>query len=90
MPCLLAVLALAFPRVIFFLLWLLTSFFRSIPSMIMLILGFLLLPLTTIAYAYFTNTGHPRDAVFLVVIVVAALFDLGVLGHGATRRRRYN
>jgi hypothetical protein len=88
MPCLLAILALAFPRVVFALLWLFTNFFRSISSMIVLILGFLILPLTTIAYTYFMNTGHPRDAVFLVVLVVAALFDLGVIGHGAYRRRR--
>jgi hypothetical protein len=91
MPCLLAILALAFPRVVFVVLWLFTSFFRSISSMIVLILGFLFLPLTTIVYAYFANTGHPADAVFVVVIVLAALFDLGVIGHGEWRRRaRYD
>lgn len=88
MPCLLAILALAFPRVVFALLWLFTNFFRSMSSMIVLILGFLMLPLTTIVYAYFLNTHHPTDAVFLVVLVVAALFDLGMIGNGAYGRRR--
>jgi hypothetical protein len=87
MPCILALIALAFPRVVFAVLWLFTNFFRAVPSMIVLILGFLILPLTTIVYAYFANTGHPTDAVFLIVIIVAALFDLGVIGHGAYRRR---
>jgi hypothetical protein len=87
MPCILALIALAFPRVVFAVLWLFTNFFRAIPSMIVLILGFLILPLTTIVYAYFANTGHPTDAVFLIVIIVAALFDLGLIGHGAYRRR---
>ena len=87
MPCILALIALAFPRVVFVVLWLFTNFFRAIPSMIVLILGFLILPLTTIVYAYFANTGHPTDAVFLIVIIVAALFDLGLIGHGAYRRR---
>ena len=87
MPCLLALIALAFPRVVFVVLWLFTNFFRAIPTMIVLILGFLILPLTTMVYAYFANTGHPTDAVFLIVILVAALFDLGLIGHGAYRRR---
>jgi hypothetical protein len=91
MPCLLAILAVAFPRIVFAVLWLFTNFFRSIESMIVLILGFLFLPLTTIVYAWFSNTGHPVDAVFLVVIIIAALFDLGLIGHGEWRRRgRYS
>ncbi len=87
MPCLVGLIALAFPRVVFAVLWLFTNFFRAIPGMIVLILGFLFLPLTTIAYAYFANTGHPTDAVFLIVIIIAALIDLGLIGHGAYRRR---
>ena len=88
MPCLFAILALAFPRVVFAVLWLLTHFFRSIHSGLVLILGFLFLPLTTIVYAYLTNTRHPQDAVFLIAVVIAALFDLGFIGHSASRRRR--
>jgi hypothetical protein len=90
MPCLLAILALAFPRVVFAVLWLFTRFFHSISSMIVLILGFLILPLTTIVYTYLVNTGHPTDAVFLIAVIAAALFDLGLIGHGASRRRRYD
>jgi hypothetical protein len=90
MPCILALISLAFPRVVFAVLWLFTNFFRAIPSMIFLILGFLILPLTTMVYGYFVNTRHPTDAVFLIVIIMAALFDLGLIGHGAYRRRRYD
>jgi len=90
MPCLLAVLALAFPRVVFFILWLFTGFFRPIHSMIALILGFLFLPLTTIVYAWFARTGDTSSGTFLIAIVVAAIFDLGLFGHGEWRpRSRY-
>ena len=87
MPCLVAVLAVAFPRVVFFVLWLFTTFFRPIHSILVLILGFLFLPLTTIVYAWFARTGETGSTVFLVAIVIAALFDLGLLGHGEWRRR---
>ena len=51
MPCLFAILAIAFPRIAIVLLWLFTSFFNGVyQSLILPILGFLFLPLTLIVY----------------------------------------
>ena len=87
MPCLIALLMVAFPRVAIVLLWLLTNFFsRAHMSALLLVLGFLFLPLTTIVYAYAVGTGHNIAGVYLVAVIIAALADLGILG-GAARRR---
>ena len=56
MPCLLAVLVVAFPRVAIVLLYLFTNFFSGVFNTIVIpILGFLFLPLTLIAYTYIHN-----------------------------------
>jgi hypothetical protein len=53
-------------------------------------LGFLFMPLTTLAYAWAINTSGSVSGMNLVVVVVAVLLDLGLVGGGgaATRRRR--
>ena len=57
MPCLLGLLALAFPRVAIVLLWLFTNFFAGVYNNVIIpILGFLFLPLTLIVYTYITKT----------------------------------
>ena len=89
MPCLVVVLALVFPRLAIVLLWLFTNFFaRAFGSILILLLGFLFLPLTTIVYAYTLNTGHGVEGIYLIAIIVAALADLGFLGGGYQKRRR--
>ena len=50
-------------------------------------LGFLFLPLTTIAYAWALNGYGSVEGLRLVVVVLAVLMDLGIIG-GAGRRRR--
>lgn len=89
MPCLLALLAVVFPRVAIILLWLFTNFFSVYQSVIIPVLGFLFLPLTLIVYTYL-QLGHPRalttqDLVFLLIAVV---LDLGLIGGGSMGRRR--
>ena len=87
MPCLLLVLILLFPRVAILLLYLFTNFFTGVfNSILWPLVGFLLLPLTLLAYTYFANTHHPTDAVVLIVMFLAVILDLGLLGHGARRR----
>jgi hypothetical protein len=89
MPCLLAILALAFPRVVLLLLWLFTTYLeRAINSVLVLLIGFLILPLTTLAYAFTINTHGTVDGLYLVLIVVAVLIDLGLIGGGHASRRR--
>ena len=87
MPCLLALLAVAFPRVAIVLLWLFTNFFSHIPGIIIPILGFIFLPLTLIVYAYLLNTHQAIGAVQLVFLLIAVIVDLGLIGGGTMSRR---
>lgn len=89
MPCLLLLLTLAFPRVAIVLLYLFSNFLeRAYNSLLIIILGFLFLPVTTIVYAWVVNSHHPVEGLYLVAVVVSVLIDLGLLGHGARSRRR--
>lgn len=96
MGCLIGCLALAFPRVALFLVWLFGGSYLSRAvegEWIWLLLGFFFLPLTTLTFAYAVNSlGAPGDVPPLgwVLVGVAALLDLGLLGGGArgARRRR--
>jgi uncharacterized oligopeptide transporter (OPT) family protein len=88
MPCLLLLLTLAFPRVAIVLLYLLSNFLeRAYHSLLIIILGFLFLPVTTIVYAWVVNSHHPVEGLYLVAVIVSVLIDLGLLGHGARSRR---
>jgi hypothetical protein len=89
MPCLLALLAVAFPRLAIVLLWLFTNFFSHVfnGGLIIPILGFIFLPLTLIVYTYFHNIGAPLGAFQLVCLFVAAIVDLGMVGGGYSRSR---
>ena len=89
MPCLLLLLAAAFPRVALVVLFFFTTFLdRAYHSLVLLVLGFLFLPLTTIVYAWIVNGHHPLDGVYLIALIISVLFDLGLIGHGEYRRRR--
>ncbi|MBM4268813.1 MAG: hypothetical protein FJ144_19730 [Deltaproteobacteria bacterium] len=91
MPCLLALAAFFFPRVVLFFLWLLTPAVLA-PAYegngLWLILGFFFLPLTTIAYAFaYDPVSGGIAGLGLVGVVIAVLIDLGLLGGGARARR---
>ena len=89
MPCLFALLAIAFPRIAIILLWLFTNFFNGVyHGLIIPVLGFIFLPLTLIVYTYMRNTHQPLGIVQLVIIFIAVVVDLGVVGGGAWGRRR--
>jgi hypothetical protein len=88
MPCILALLALAFPRVVIVLLWLFTNFFTGIYHGILIpVIGFIFLPLTLLVYTYFLRTHTALTVTQLVILVIAAIIDLGLVGHGAYRQR---
>jgi hypothetical protein len=88
MPCLLLIVILAFPRVGLALLFLFTHYLdRAFHSFLLLILGFVFLPFTTLVYAWLINSGLPVAGINLVWLLIAALVDVGALGHGYTRRR---
>ena len=88
MPCLLALLSVAFPRVAIVLLWLFTIFFSHIHGIVIPVLGFLFLPLTLIIYAYFLNTRQPIGAVQLLFLFIAVVVDLGLIHRGTVAQRR--
>ena len=91
MPCLLVLLALIAPRVVSIVLWIFRrSFFdRAFAGKdLMLIAGIVLLPFTTLAYAWAVNTeGGVHSTFFLVVVVIAAIADLSALEGGRRSRR---
>ena len=89
MPCLLAILVLAFPRIAIILLYLLTNFFRGVYDTILIpVLGFIFMPLTLVAYTWLTKSGYPVDAFYLVVMLVAVVLDLGFVGGSHRLRTR--
>lgn len=89
MPCLLLLFTLAFPRVAMVLIYLLSNFLeRAYHSLLLIVLGFIFLPVTTIVYAWVVNSHHPVEGIYLVAVIVSVLIDLGLIGHGARSRRR--
>jgi hypothetical protein len=89
MPCLLVIIAAAFPRVILVLMFLLSNYLqRAYHSLLVPLLGFFFLPLTTLVYAWMTNTHMPLEGVNLIILVVAVIVDIGGLGGGEYHRRR--
>ena len=89
MPCLVALLFLMFPRVALVLLWLFSNYLEHAYHGILLpLLGFLFLPLTTLVYAYMINNHVPTDGFNLIWLILAVLIDIGALGHGYRNRRR--
>ena len=87
MPCLLLILIALFPRIALVLLYLFTTYLDSVfRNILVLIIGFIFLPLTTLLYAWMVHSGLPVAGVNLVWLILAALIDLGGIGGGARRR----
>jgi hypothetical protein len=91
MPCLIGCLALSMPRLALFLVWLFSDYLgEAYQTMLWPLVGFFLMPLTTLAYAFAWHYGNGSvDGLGLVVVVLAVLIDLGLLGTGESSRRRY-
>ena len=88
MPFIVGCLALATPRFAIILVVIFSNYIgRAYQSMLWPLLGFLFMPLTTLAYAWAINSRGSVQGVYLVVVVVAVLIDLGIVGGSASRRR---
>jgi hypothetical protein len=61
---------------------------RAYQTVLWPFIGFLIMPLTTLAYAWAINSRGSVAGLQLVVVVVAVLIDLGLVGGSASRRRR--
>ena len=83
------ILLLVFPRIALVLLFLFSNYLgRAYHGLILPLLGFLFLPLTTLAYAWMVNTRMPLEGINLLILVVAVVIDVGGLGGGEYHRRR--
>ncbi len=86
MPCLLLIIALFFPRNVLILIAIFTTWFHAaFDTVIWPFLGFLFMPYTTLAYmAAMLDNNHSVSGGWLVLVIIAALVDLG--HHHAARR----
>lgn len=89
MGCLVASIAFFFPRVAIVLLALLGDYLgRAYDTTVWPVLGFFFLPYTTLAYAVAINSHGSVDGLYLALVVVAVLADLGAIGGGKQSARR--
>jgi hypothetical protein len=90
MPCLVGCIALSAPRVVLFCLWLFTTYLDHVfETLLWPLLGFVFLPLTTLAYAFAWHLGEGHISAFgIACIVTAAIIDLGLFGTGNRARKQ--
>jgi hypothetical protein len=87
MGCFAALLALISPRLALFAIWIFSDLLsRAFESWIVPLLGFFLLPWTTLAYAVFWDSGRGVRGFEWFLVVLAFLFDLAsYAGSGRAR-----
>ena len=89
MPCLIALIALIGPRVALIFTWLASGMIgRAIDSTFVAILGFLLLPWTTLAYVLFYDVGSGREVRGFEWFLVGIAFLADLASYGAGTRAR--
>jgi hypothetical protein len=83
----LVLLAFVGPRVTLFVLWLFTDYLsRAFDTFLLPFLGFLVLPWTTLAYAFAQNSFGGLHDLGLLIVILGVLADVGVLGGGSRAR----
>ncbi len=89
MPCILVVAILAFPRAVLILMFLFTTYLqRAYDGLLLPLLGFIFLPLTTVVYAWLVNSHRPLSGINLLFLILAVVIDAGGLSGGEYHRRR--
>lgn len=90
MPCAVGCLAIFFPRIALIIVWLASDYLEAAYQTVLWpVLGFIFLPLTTLAYAWAMNENGSVSGLYLVAVVAAVLFDLGLLGGGGMAGKRH-
>lgn len=89
MPCLPSILALLFPRLAIVILYIFQDWFRgAFDSFLWLVLGFVFAPLGTLWYAAVEHFyGGDWSTMRMVVMVIVLMFDFGILGNSARKRK---
>jgi len=88
MSCLFLIFLLIFPRIVLVLIFLTSHYLeRAYHGLLLPLLGFIFLPLTTLAYAWLVNTHQLIQGINLVILVLAVVIDLGGLSGGEYHRR---
>lgn len=83
MGCLIGLFVLLLPRTIMVVLWLFSDYLSTaFGTWVWPLLGFFVLPTTTLGYAVAQNRYGGVEGVGLVLVVLGALVDLGALGGG--------
>ncbi len=90
MPCLLALLALAAPRLVVFLLWFFTNWFHGLFNTILWpVLGFFFLPTTLLWYSAVQRWFHGEWSLWPIVgLVIALAIDVSPARGRRPRRSR--
>jgi len=73
---------LALPRVLLLLVWLLSDYLDGafVGQRLWVVLGFIFMPMTLLAYGLVIHFQGAVEGYWLIPVVLAALFDLGLLG----------
>ena len=87
MACLIALFSLVTPRLIIILMVIFSDYIgEAYDNNVIPFLGFIFLPLTTIAYAFAEHNGG-LEGIYIVLVVGAALIDLGLIGNGGHKAK---
>ena len=89
MPCLVALFALISPRLALFVIWLFTNLLsRAFESWVVPLLGFFLLPWTTLAYAAMYDSSNRVYGFEWFIVALGFFFDLASYSRAERHRRR--
>jgi hypothetical protein len=87
MGCLLALLALISPRLVLFLLWIFSDVLsRAFDGWLLPLLGFFVLPWTTLSYVAFWDWGSGREVAGIEWLFVVLAFLVDLSGYSQGRR----
>jgi hypothetical protein len=88
MPCLLALIAFFFPRIVIALLVIFSDYIgHAYQTTLWPLLGFFFAPFTTLAYAWAINSQGSVSGFPLIVVIFAILLDVGIIGGGAKAKK---
>ncbi len=83
MGCIAAAFVLAMPRFVMVVLWIFTDYLsRAYEGWLLPLVGFFVLPTSTLAYAVAENEKGGLEGWGLALVVVAVLIDAGIWGRG--------